>query len=227
VGILTESRSSSDGSLFVRLEDLTTWNEWATGKRISRYRDGYDAMTVKAADVKNAVELAQQIGDLGLMTFTPQMIVQSINSFFLVLQIFFGGVGAVSLLVAAIGIANTMTMSILERTAEIGLIKAIGASDRDVLSIFLGEASGIGFFGGLGGILLGWLAGQILNSVAMVYFLNRALKGEGSPPSMVVFTPLWLPIVALILATVVGLASGYFPARRAMHMPPVAALKHE
>jgi putative ABC transport system permease protein len=227
VGVLVESRSSADGSLYVRLEDVVGWNEWATGKRINRSRDGYDSLVVKAKDVKDSVTLADQLNTLGLMAWSPSSIVQGINSFFLVLQIFFGGVGAISLLVAAIGIANTMTMSVMERTAEIGLIKAIGASDSDVLSIFLGEAAGIGFFGGLGGILLGWLAGQVLNMVALVYFLNRALRGEGAPPSVVVFTPLWLPIVSLIMATLVGMVSGYFPARGAMHMPPVTALKHE
>ncbi len=227
VGILTESRSSADGSIFVRLEDVTAWNEWFLGKRVNRNKDGYDSMIVKVADVKDATEITKTITDMGLMAFSPQSIVQEINSFFLVLQIFFGGIGAISLLVAAIGIANTMTMSILERTAEIGLIKAIGASDSDVLEIFLGEASGIGFIGGLGGILTGWVGGEVLNIIALVYFANRALKGGGPPPEVVVFTPLWLPIVVLILATVVGTLSGYFPARRAMHLPPVQALKHE
>lgn len=226
-GVLVESRSSADGSLFVRLQDVSAWNEWFTGKRINRNKEGYDSAVVKVKDVKDATQITQQITDMGLMAFSPQSIVQEINSFFIVLQIFFGGVGAVSLLVAAIGIANTMTMSILERTAEIGLIKAIGASDSDVLEIFLGEASGIGFFGGLGGILSGWIGGEVLNIVALVYFANRALKGGGAPPEVVVYTPFWLPIVVLILATVVGTLSGYFPARRAMHLPPVQALKHE
>ncbi len=63
--------------------------------------------------------------------------------------------------------------------------------------------------------------------VALVFFANRALKGGGAPPEVVVYTPLWLPIVVLILATVVGMLSGYFPAKRAMHLPPVQALKHE
>ena len=227
VGVLVESRSSADGNLFVRMEDVTGWNEWFLGKRINRNKDGYDSMVVKVSDVKDATEITKKITDMGLMAFSPQTIVQEINSFFIVLQIFFGGIGAVSLLVAAIGIANTMTMSILERTAEIGLIKAIGASDSDVLEIFLGEASGIGFFGGLGGILVGWLGGEMLNITALVFFANRALKGGGPPPDVVVYTPLWLPIVVLILATVVGTLSGYFPAKRAMHLPPVQALKHE
>ena len=227
VGVLAESRSMADSSLYVRLEDATVWNEWFTGKRISRYKDGYDSIIVTGSDVKQISDLVESINQLGLMAYSPQQMVQEINSLFVVLQIFFGAIGAVSLLVAAIGIANTMTMSILERTAEIGLIKAIGASNSDVMGIFLGEASGIGFLGGLIGVALGWGGGVILNMVALVYFANRALKGGGAPPAVVVYTPLWLPLAVLVLATVVGMASGYFPAKRAMNLPPVQALKHE
>ena len=101
----------------------------------------------------------------------------------MVLQIIFGGVGAIALLVAAIGIANTMAMAILERTREIGLMKAIGATNRDVLSIFLGEAAGIGFIGGMGGVLLGWSAGQIINVLAMAYLAGQAATSGGTAAS--------------------------------------------
>ncbi len=143
------------------------------------------------------------------------------------LQIIFGGVGAIALLVAAIGIANTMTMSILERTREIGLMKAIGATNRDVLSIFLGEAAGIGFIGGLGGVLLGWGASAVLNVVALSYFAGQAASGGGPLPSAAAVTPAWLPLFALVFATVVGLLSGLYPALRAATLVPVNALKYE
>jgi putative ABC transport system permease protein len=152
--------------------------------------------------------------------------VQGINSFYKVLQVVFGGVGAIALLVAAIGIANTMTMSILERTREIGLMKAVGATNRDVLAIFLGEAAGIGFLGGLGGVIIGWLAGQGLNVIAIVYLASRAGQG-GAPPSVAVYTPAWLPLFALIFSTIIGMISGLYPALRAATMIPVMALKYE
>jgi len=153
--------------------------------------------------------------------------VQGINNFYLVLQIIFGGVGAIALLVAAIGIANTMAMAILERTREIGLMKAVGATNRDVLSIFLGEAAGIGFLGGLGGVLVGWLAGQGINVAAQVYFANQSTQAGGVPVSVAVSTPAWLLLFALVFATLIGLLSGLYPALRAATMVPVLALKYE
>ena len=99
------------------------------------------------------------------------------------MQVIFGGVGAIALLVAAIGIANTMTMAILERTKEIGLMKAIGAKNKDILSIFLGEAAGIGLVGGLGGVIIGWGASALLNIVALSYFASQASSGGGTAPN--------------------------------------------
>ena len=122
------------------------------------------------------LNITEQINHPGLPGLHPQSFVQGINNFFVILQVIFGGVGAIALLVAAIGIANTMTMAILERTREIGLMKAVGATNRDVLSIFLGEAAGIGFIGGIGGLVLGWSAAQILNVLAMSYLAGQAAE---------------------------------------------------
>lgn len=182
---------------------------------------------VKVNDVKNVTAVADQINALGYMASTPQQFVQGINNFYIIMQVIFGGVGAIALLVAAIGIANTMTMSILERTREIGLMKAVGATNRNVLTIFLGEAAGIGLLGGLGGVLIGWGGGQLLNIVALTYLAGRAAETGGAPPSVAVSTPLWLPVFALVFATLIGLISGLFPALGAANREPVKALKYE
>jgi putative ABC transport system permease protein len=120
-----------------------------------------------------------------------------------------------------------MAMSILERTREIGLMKAVGATNRDVLAIFLGEAAGIGFLGGLGGVIVGWLAGQAINVIAIVYLAGQASQQGGPPPSVAVYTPVWLPLFALIFSTLIGMLSGLYPALRAATMIPVMALKYE
>ncbi len=227
VGVIAESRGESDYSVYMSLPDVTAMNEWFLGKRINRGRDGYNSAIVKVADVKDVLAVADQITAQGYFASTPQSFVQGINSFFVVLQVIFGGVGAIALLVAAIGIANTMAMAILERTREIGLMKAVGATNRDVLSVFLGEAAGIGFLGGLGGVALGWSAGQVINVLALSYLAGQSAQTGGPPPSVAVYTPLWLPLFSLAFATLIGLISGLYPALRAATLVPVTALKYE
>ncbi len=226
-GVLKETRSGPDWSVYMRLEDVKAINEWATGQRINYNKNGYSMVIVKVDDVNHVLDATDKITELGFQAFSPQSFVEGINNFYLILQVIFGGVGAIALLVAAIGIANTMAMAILERTREIGLMKAIGATNRDVLAIFLGEAAGIGFVGGLGGVIIGWLAGQGLNVVAIVYLAGQTATQGGMPPSVAVSTPLWLPIFALVFATIIGLISGLYPALRAATMIPVLALKYE
>jgi putative ABC transport system permease protein len=226
-GVIAETRGESDWSIYMTLDEVTALNQWFNGRRIDRSRDGYPMAIVRSDDPSHVVEISEMITGLGYQAWTQYDFVQGINSFFTILQVVFGGVGAIALLVAAIGIANTMAMSILERTREIGLMKAVGATNRDVLAIFLGEAGGIGFLGGLGGVAIGWSAGQVVNVVGVAYLAGRAAESGGLPPTVAVFTPAWLPAFALIFATIVGIVSGIYPALRAATLIPVNALKYE
>jgi len=227
VGVLDETRGIADGNIYMPIEEVTAWNEWSRGTRINRNKEGYSMLNVRAESVDVVTDIADAINALGYQANTPQSYVEGINSFFMVLQVIFGGVGAIALLVAAIGIANTMTMAILERTREIGLMKAVGATNKDVLSIFLGEAAGIGFLGGLGGVLIGWGASAILNVVALSYYASQVSQQGGMVPSMATSTPFWLPVFALAFSTVIGLLSGLYPALHAASLVPVTALKYE
>ncbi len=226
-GVLEESGSEADWSIYMPLELVKSMNEWGMGTRINYNKTGYNEVIVKVADVEKTLEVRDQIIAMGFQANTMLDFVQGINNFYKVLQVVLGGVGAIALLVAAIGIANTMAMSILERTREIGLMKAVGATNRDVLTIFLGEAAGIGFIGGIGGVLVGWLAGQALNVIAVVYLAQQAAEQGGMPPSVAVYTPLWLPVFVLLFSIFIGMVSGLYPALRAATMIPVLALKYE
>ncbi|MBI5824184.1 MAG: ABC transporter permease [Chloroflexi bacterium] len=226
-GVLSESGSEADWSVYMPLEQVKAMNEWAMGTRINYNKTGYNEVIVKVENADRTLEVRDQILAMGFQANTMLDFVQGINNFYKILQVVLGGVGAIALLVAAIGIANTMAMSILERTREIGLMKAVGATNRDVLTIFLGEAAGIGFIGGVGGVLTGWLAGQALNVVAVAYLAQQAAEQGGMPPSVAVYTPLWLPVFVLLFSIFIGMVSGLYPALRAATMIPVLALKYE
>ncbi len=226
-GVLKETQGSEDYNIYMSLDEVSAWNEWARGTRINRNKEGYGMLIVKADGPDVVVEVTDQITAMGFQAYTPQSTVEGINSFFTIMQVVFGGVGAIALLVAAIGIANTMSMAILERTREIGIMKAIGATNKDILSIFLGEAAGIGFVGGLGGTALGWGLSAVVNVLVKSYFASQAATGGSIPPSVVTSTPFWLPIFTLVFATIIGLISGLYPALHAATLVPVDALKYE
>jgi putative ABC transport system permease protein len=226
-GVLSESGSLEDSTIFMRLEQVKGLNEWSNGIKINYNKTGYNEVIVTVEDVDQVLDVRDQVIDMGFQANTMMESIQGINSFFMILQVVLGGVGAIALLVAGIGIANTMTMSILERTREIGLMKAVGATNRDVLAIFLGEAAGIGFIGGMGGVVIGWLASQGLNVVAVAYLAQQAGGQGGALPSVAVYTPWWLLVFVLLFSVLVGMLSGLYPALGAANKVPVLALKYE
>ncbi len=223
IGVLEESRGESDYNMYVNWDEVSALNDWVNGKRVDYNKEGYNNIIVRAISPEVVIELADKISDMGYQAYTPQAQVESISGFFTIMQIVFGGVGAIALLVAAIGIANTMAMAILERTREIGIMKAIGATNNNILSIFLGEAAGIGFLGGVGGFLLGWLICSLINLLAGSYLASQS----GGGTTLATSIPIWMPFFSIAFATVIGLISGLFPALKAATMVPVDALKYE
>ncbi|MGB2772622.1 MAG: FtsX-like permease family protein, partial [Anaerolineae bacterium] len=227
-GVLA-SLGETDYNIYLPLKEVDELNQWFSGRRVDRTREGYQQAIVKVANSRDVAAVQKEIQQMGLNAYSAQDTVNSINSFFLVLQAILGGIGAIALLVAAFGIANTLSMAIYERTREIGLMKAIGARNRDVMSIFLGEAAAIGFLGGVVGAGLGWAVSGVINLIA-----QSALGQQGNPifggpgtDSSIVYTPIWLIPFAVIFATLVGLLSGVFPALRAATLDPLKALKYE
>jgi putative ABC transport system permease protein len=222
-GVFEKSGGQSDYQVYLSQQDVDDYNQWLSGKRRDK-RAGYDQALVKVDDRKNVSAVAKAIKGDGFLSFSAQDALNSINSAFLVIQLILGGIGAVALVVAAIGIANTMTMAIYERTKEIGIMKALGATNRDVLRIFLTEAGTIGFIGGLLGVALGWAVGFGID-----FFVRNQLQSPGSSgaSSAIITTPLWLMAAALVFATAIGVVSGVYPALRAATLKPLQALRTE
>ena len=162
------------------------------------------------------------IKKIGFNTFSIVDATRSLRQFFAVLDLFLGIFGSLALAVASIGIINTLVMAILERRREIGIMKAMGASDGDVKGLFFAEAGVMGVFGGLVGVAFGWTIGRVINLGTNVY-----LKRLHFPPEQIWFVPWWLVIGAIAFAIVVSLLSGLYPASRAARLDPVQALRYE
>ena len=230
-GVLERSGGQNDYLVFLALNDVLELNGWFAGRRPNPGRDGYSEVLVKVATSEQVLAVEQEITRQGFFAYSARSMLQELNVLFLVIQGVFGGIGAIALIVAAFGIANTMTMSIYERTREIGLMKAVGATNRDVMSVFLAEAGSIGLLGGLGGVLVGVSLGALIDLIAGTYLAAQAVQQSGVAASDVsislVYTPLWLPLFATVFAMLVGVASGLYPAMRAATLNPVAALKYE
>lgn len=180
----------------------------------------YSYAQVKIDDVDQVDAVAASIRNMGYNVETNAEYLDSMKSQFAIVQAVLGGIGAVSLLVAAIGIANTMMMSIYERTKEIGVIKVLGCSLKNIRQMFLLEAAYIGFIGGFVGNLLSFLMSGVINF----------LTGNGSAMGLdgnISYIPWWLVLLSMGFAVLVGVAAGYFPALRAMRLSPLAAISNQ
>ena len=179
---------------------------------------------VKVTDFQDVAAISQQIKDIGYQTNSLTDILDSMKSQYGQLQAILGGIGAVSLLVAAIGITNTMIMSIYERTREIGVMKVIGAALSDIRRLFLLESGLIGLIGGILGLGMSYGLSFILNTTGMTLI---DYWGSAGPDTKMSVIPLWLVGYTLIFATLVGLISGFYPARRAMRLSAIEAIRTE
>lgn len=230
-GVLEEAGWQHDYSVYLGLDDVVELNRWFSAASYDPGRDGYSEALVKVAAPEKVLAVEERIRQEGFYAQSTRSMLQGVNTVFLIIQGVFGGIGAIALVVAAFGIANTMTMAIYERTREIGLMKAVGATNRDVMSVFLAEAGSIGVLGGLGGVLAGAVVGALIDLIAGAYLAAEAVRQSGAAASdtsfSLVHTPLWLPVFAVVFAALVGVASGLYPAMRAAALNPVAALKYE
>jgi len=182
----------------------------------------YSSVSVRVKNPSQVQVVEDAIKKMGFNTFSILDASKSIQQFFKVLDVFLGIFGSLALAVASIGIVNTLVMAILERRREIGIMKAIGASDGDVKKLFFAEAGAMGVLGGIVGVALGWAIGQVINLGTNIY-----LKSQSFPPEHFWAVPWWLVGVAIIFSVLVSLLSGLYPAGRAARLDPVQALRYE
>ncbi len=182
----------------------------------------YGSVTVRANRPQDVEDVEKEIKEMGFQTFSLVDALKGAKRDFILMDIFLSLIGSIALTVASLGIVNTMVMSILERTREIGIMKAIGGSDADVRMIFLVEAAAIGLAGGISGILLGWGASRAIN-----YGANLYIQSQGGTPANLFSLPWWLILGGIAFAIAVSLIAGSYPASRAAKLDPIQALRHD
>jgi putative ABC transport system permease protein len=230
VGIVDEEpyggmRTVSRGRIFLPV-DLTAKLNMAefSDMRSSLRGHGrtYMTLTVRVKDPAKVAQVQDAIKQMGFRTFSVLDATKSLRRFFTVLDLFLGIFGSLALAVATLAIINTLVMAVLERRREIGVMKAIGASDGDVKRLFFAEAGAMGFFGGVLGIVLGFAIGKAINLGTGIYLHNHQLPAEA-----VWIMPPWLTGAAIAFSIVVSLLAGLYPASRAARLDPVQTLKYE
>ena len=225
----------TQSGIVLRIQDMKMlqkiYNDMTKTKEESK---SYDQVYVKVDDLSNVTDVETAIHDLGFTnTYSmnqqrEEMQKQVMNS-----QMIFGGIAAVSLLVAAINIINTMTMAIYERTREIGVMKVLGCELGNIRTMFLLESSTIGFIGGLIGLGTSLIASFVLNNLSTLgqgLDLSGLMGGGyymGGGGGTISIIPPWLMLAALVFATLVGLVAGILPANKAVKISALEAIRHE
>jgi len=217
IGILEETGNPRTENSVIMSKDV--------GEELFEIKNEYNMMIVAVKSGEDVISISKKIeeeledsrGDENFSVLTAEQLAESINSIFSVLTIFLVGVAGISLLVGAVGISNTMHMSILERRKDICILKALGAENTTILSIFVVEAGFLGLFGGIIGTMFGILIAKAVEYIA-------AISGYGLIKAWISWE---LILGVLIFSFVVGILSGYFPARSGAKLNPVDTLRGE
>ena len=199
-----------------QLNDLRDVVRGANGKTT------FASLTVRAKSPSQVEKIESAIKDMGFSTFSLLDATRNLRIFFTIFDSLLGIFGSLALAVSTLGIVNTLVMAILERRREIGVLKALGAADRDVKKLFFAEAGVMGLMGGIFGVGMGWLIGRAVTIGTNVY-----LRRQDLPPAHVFSVPLWLIFGGIVFSVVVSLVAGFYPASRAARLNPVEALRYE
>jgi putative ABC transport system permease protein len=197
-------------------------NDLRSVLRQSSAAPGYASLTVRVGNPSKVKDVEEAIKKMGFIGFSLQDITRGLRQVFAVFDAFLFIFGSLALAVACLGIINTLVMAILERRREIGVLKALGASDPDVRKLFFAEAGAMGLLGGICGVVLGWLIGR-----ALTFGTNFYLARRDVPPIDLSVVHWWMVLLALLISVGVSLGAGLYPASRAARLNPVEALRYE
>ncbi len=184
---------------------------------------GYGGIIAKTEDMEQVKLVAPMIENMGYGTVTAQNMIDEINEIFTALTVILGAIGGISLFVASIGIINTMIMATYERTREIGVMRACGATRATIRKLFTFEAAFLGFCGGALGLVISIILGRIAKLLVEKYGASMG----SIPLDHIGSFPLWLILAVLGFTTFIGLVSGLYPAVKASRLNPVEALRYE
>ncbi len=182
----------------------------------------YSSLVVRVGNPKQVAAVKGAVKQMGFLTFSLLDMTRNLRRLFAILDLFLGIFGSLALAVASLSIINTLVMAILERQREIGILKALGAADRDVRQLFFAEAGAMGLVGGALGVAMGWTIGRVINFGTNIY-----LRRQGLPSENIWWVPWWLVLGAIGFAVLVSLLAGIYPAVRAARLDPVQALRYE
>ncbi len=238
---MMQTESSFDGmyNIFVDLEfyrgimqKYANTLKLSDRKKVMNSLENYDSIKLNVDNLNNVKEVQEKLKEMGLRSDSNMQYIQPMKDVANILQMVLGAIGAIAMLVSAINIANTMIMSIYERTREIGIMKVLGCKVSDIRMLFLFEAGMMGLIGGIVGIILSYAASIGINSVGGSFLLDAFGSGVGmsvgegmagdAPLSVI---PIWLPLFGAGFAMFVGLVSGFFPALKATRISAIEAMK--
>ena len=179
---------------------------------------------MKVGNINQVAQVEDAIQAYGFQTSSMETIREPLMQQSSTIQLILGSLGGITLVVAALGIVNTMTMSIYERTREIGVMKVLGCVVGNIRAMFLVEAASIGFLGGIAGVLLSYGATSLLN---MLLSTGSGMGMMGLSAGTSAVMPPWLVLAGILFATLVGLVAGIYPANRAVRISAIAAIHQE
>lgn len=236
VGLLEETNDNSDYCVYMnisRVEEIIkdtqkaegyhTWQNPATQSK----EKTYEQAIVYVPDLNYVEKVNDELKEQGYQTSSPLNWLSAMKDTANMIQMILGGIGGISLLVAALSITNTMVMSIYERTKEIGVMKVIGANLKDIRRMFLVEAGMIGFIGGVIGALISLLLSFLMNTVLYDVISMALMQIGGGYSTVISVIPFWLVLAAVAFSTLIGVVAGYSPARRAMKLSALESLRNE